>query len=235
MGVDQAKAKFVYKVSDELEIGSLQELIDAAAEAVPVPSPTGVARKAQIAAALATTNLDELIALQEKLEGVIDRILANTIDTDDEGPLTDDELYGLMLEALEQADVKRLLEIRYQMMRTRVFAHITAVHAANGVDDPEHTPGEAVVPLLGKRFVRQGGKPKATLDHQKLIDALGPERAEQVLRTVEIPARTETHLNEDALLDLVREDPSVLELIRTCVVSDGYGVVSFHIRDLEKK
>lgn len=233
MGVDQAK--FVYSVSEEMEIGSLQELIDAAAAAEPLPAQSGVARKAQIAAALATTNLDELIALQEKLEGVIDRILANAIDTDDEGTLTDDELYGLMLEALEQADVKRLLEIRYQMIRTRVFSHITAVHKDNGVDDPEHTPGEARVPLLGKRFVRQGGKPKATLDHARLLDCLGPERAAKVLREVEIPARTETHLNEDALLELVREDPTVLELIRTCVISNGYGVVSFHIRDLEKK
>jgi hypothetical protein len=136
---------------------------------------------------------------------------------------------------LEQADVKRLLEIRYQMLRTRVFNHITAVNTAKGLPDPEHVPGEAPVPLLGRRFTREGGKAKATLDHAKLMECLGPERAAKVLRTVEIPAHTETHLNEDALLDLVREDSTVLELIRDCVISGGYGVARFRIRPLLEK
>ncbi len=232
MGVDQAK----FEASDELEIGSLQDLIDAAAEAQYL-SQTGVARKAQIARALDPDNLDldELIALQEKLEGVVDRILANRIDPLEEGELSPDELYRFMVEALEQQDVKRLLEIRYKMLRTRVFAHITAVHEANGVDDPEHTPGEARVPQLRKRFCREGGKAKATLDHQRLAEALGPERAAKVIRTEVIPEHTESYLDEDALLDLVREDYTVMEMIRDCVISAGYGVARFCIRDLEKK
>ena len=55
---------------------SLQSLIDAAAEAGPKP-PTGAERKAALADAIAQSNIDKLMALQEKMSGIMGRILAN--------------------------------------------------------------------------------------------------------------------------------------------------------------
>lgn len=223
-----------FTLLEDIEIAStLQGLIDAAAEALP-SIPTGTARKAEIAAALDNGDLDELIALQEKLEGIIDRILDNKIDLTDTEPLTATELYNLMVERLDQADVQRLLEIRYQMIRARVFAHITAVHRLNDVPDPEHAPGEAPVPELKKRFTREGGRGKATLDFTRLAEMLGPERSERVFRTEVIPEHTETRLDEDALLALVAEEPALLMTIKDCVVPGGYRTARFHIRPMSR-
>ena len=215
----------------ELEAAeTLQDLIDAAASAVPV-SQTGTTRKLKIAEAIRTNDLDELIALQEKLELIIDRILGNQIDTEDTTLLSPEQLFDLMVEALDQKDVMRLLEIRYQMLRTRIFSHITEENRFKGVADPEHTPGEAPVPGLRKRFCREGGRAKAKLDHDRLAEKLGPERAEQIFRTEVIPEQTQTFLDENALFALVRKDPTVLEVVRECVVPGGYGTTRFQIRD----
>lgn len=223
--MDQAQ----FEVLEEIEAADLQSLIDQVA--VP-PTKTGVARTAEIAAALQTSDLDELIALQEKLEGIIDRILANTIDPDDTGLLTDDELHDLMVERLDQSDIEKLIKLRYSLIRTRVFAHITEDNRLHGVSDPEHAPGEARVVALGKRFTREGGRAKALLDHERLRKALGEALWAQVSRAEVIPARTEYHLDEAALLKLVRNDPKMLLVIKDCVIPGGYGAVRFHIRPI---
>ena len=140
-----------------------------------------------------------------------------------------------MVELLDQKDVKRLLEVRYAMIRAAIFAHITEANRAKGLADPERAPGEAAVPTLGKKFTREGGRLKATLDHDKLRKALGARRWKKVTNEVTVPAveeHTELVLDEDKILELVRKDPTVLELFRDCVTADRYTPQSFHVREL---
>jgi hypothetical protein len=222
----------------DLDTGAtLQSLIDAAAEDDAPISQTGVARSAEIQAAIDTTNIDELLALQDKLSGIIDTIIANKIDLDHLGLLTPAELYSFGAELVDQKDLKRLIDVRYPMLRAAFYAHIDADHRIKKVKDPTHTPGEVAVPKLGKRFVRQGGKAKKVLDFEKLAKVLGKKRWAQVYKTKTVPAQiiaahTEEYLDETALAKLVQENPKVLKMIEKCVVTAGYGQVSFHVKDI---
>ena len=112
--------------------------------------------------------------------GIVGQIVANTIDPDNLGPRNDGQLESLMVELLDQKDVKRLLEVRYAMIRAAIFAHITEANRPRSIADPERAPGEAAVPALGKKFTREGGRLKATLDPDKLRTALGARRWEKV-------------------------------------------------------
>lgn len=228
MTADQAK----FTVLDEIEAAdTLQGLLDQVAVEVP-ERQTGTERKAEIARAIERGDSDELIGLQEKLEGIIERILANKAITEHTGLCTPAELADLMIERLDQADVAKLVEIRYQMIRTRVFDHITEDNRAKGIDDPGHTPGQADVPALKKRFTREGGRIKNVLDQSHLRELLGEKRWAQVCRAETIPEHVEYHLSEDALLELVRKDPKVLDLFKKCIIPGGEGIPRFHIRPL---
>ena len=213
-----------FTAREELDAAAaLQSLLDQFAEAAPVEVASAKARSAAIAAAIATKDIDELLALQEKMTGIIDQIVVNTIDLDNLGTCTEDELINLMLELLDQKDVERLLKVRYQMIRAAIFAHITEVNKAKKLPDPELAPGEAAVPALGKKFTREGGRIKATLDHQALRKALGARRWRKICKVVTVPAveeHTELVPDEDLILELVRKDASVLEIIRDCVRAD---------------
>jgi hypothetical protein len=224
----------------DLDAGStLQALIDEAAEAVPLPSATGVAQKAALEMAIGNADADKLMELNEVMLGLIEQILANKIDLEHLGLLTPAELYDLMVERLDEQKLEYLLEVRYKMLRAAVFAHITAQHklGVTKVRDPEHTPGEAEVPKLGKKFVRQGGKAKYTLDFEKLAKKLGKKRWAQVYKTKVVPEFTipeheEHFVDEKALARLVAEEPKVLDKIMQCRVLAGYGTASFHIKDI---
>jgi hypothetical protein len=223
----------------DLDSGAtLQSLIDAVAEEDPVPQ-TGVERSAAIELAITDNDIDELMALQGKMVRIIDTIVANHIDPDHFGLLTPAELHAFMVELLDQKDLKRLIEVRYPMLRAAIFAHITAVHRLNKVKDPEHTPGEAEVPGLAKKFVRQGGGAINTLDFEKLEQKLGKKRWAKVWKTktvpaVTIPAHTEEYLDERALVALVNEEPELLDkVIKKCTKVSGYGQVSFHVKPIK--
>lgn len=214
---------------------SLQSLIDAAAEARPKP-PTGAARKAALTEAIRQSNIDKLMALNEKMSGIMGRILANKDITETLGLLTESELLALMEELEDEQRVKELLEIRYQSIRSAVFAHITETHRAKGVPDPERTPGEAPVPALGKRFTREGGKPKAKLDQDRLAAKLGKKRWDEVCKKVVVPAvaeHVEYVLDEDRIVALAQRDPDVLEIVRDCVIPGMARTASFHVRELK--
>lgn len=226
MTADQAQS-----MEEAEAASSLQSLIDQAAEIVE-PRQSGTERKAEIAAAFVTSDLHQFVEMQAILERLLDRMLANIIGPEDDGLLTPAELYDHMLEHLDRKETERLLEVRHKMVRTRLFAHITEENRRKGVADPEHTPGEAAVPKLRKRFVREGGKAKATLDHVKFAEKLSDEQVEAVFRTVDIPAQTRTVLDEDALMKLVGENPGVLDVIRDCIVPGGYSVARLCVREL---
>jgi hypothetical protein len=224
-----------FKVIEELDAAAtLQALMDQAVETATAPS--GKARSAQIAAAITDKDVSELLALQEKMVGIVGQIVANTIDPDHLGQRDDGQLESLMVELLDQKDVERLLKVRYAMIRAAIFAHINEANKAKGLVDPELAPGEAEVPTMGKKFTREGGRIKATLDHDKLRKALGVRRWKKICNEVTVPAvaeHTELVPDEDKILELVRKDPKVLELFRDCVSATTRTPQSFHVRKLD--
>lgn len=223
-------------INADLEaISDLQSLIDVADEATPVETKTGVARKAEIADALDKGDLQELLDLQGMLSKLLDRILANQIP--DPGLLTEDQLVNFALEHMDRKDLERLLEVRHKTVRAAIFAHITETNRLKGLADPEHQPGEAEIPALGYKFAREGGKMKATINKSMLEAKLGPELWGQVCKAVIVPAvpeHIEHHLDEDALLALVKKDPSKLDIFRDCVTPGGYGTPRLVLKEIKK-
>jgi hypothetical protein len=221
----------------DLDAGStLQALIDEAAERAPLPS-TGVAQKAAIEAAISDSDATKLLELNDVATSLVEQILANKIDLEHLGLLTPAALYDLMVERLGEQKLEHLLEVRYRMLKAAIFAHITADNRLKKVKDPEHTPGEAEVAKLGKKFVRQGGKARYTLDFEKLERKLGKKRWAKVYKTkyvpeVITPAHDEHFVDERALAKLVLEEPKVLDMIMKCRILAGYGQVSFHTKDI---
>jgi hypothetical protein len=225
-------------INDALEAAAdLQSLIDVAAEETPAESKTGVARAREIAEALTTGDLDALMTIHSTLSSLVDQIVSNVIDPEHLGHLDDDKLYDLALEHLDRKDAERLLEVRHKLVRAAIFAHITALNEAKGVHDPAHAPGEAAIPALGKSFYREGGKLKATLNKTELETKLGSDRWGQVCKAVLVPAvpeHVEYHLDEDALLAMVKTDPAVMEIIRDCVVPGGYSPQRMVLKETKK-
>lgn len=216
------------------EAADLQSLVEA--EGQTLSSKTGVARSAELHAAILSNDIDELMELQEQLAGLMDQIIANQIDPEHLGMLSDGELLSLMEEHLSRKDMERLLEVRHKIVRAAIFAHVDILNKAKGVPDPEHAPGEALVPKLGKKFVRQGGRMKAKLDPNALRAALGQERWEQVCKAELVPAvpeHIEYSLDDDKLLSLVKADPSVLEIFKACIEPGGYGTSSLYVREIK--
>lgn len=224
-------------INDALEnISDLQSLIDVAEEETPTEVKTGVQRTAEIAQALSVKDIKELASLQSTLESLLDQILANHIDPDSP-VLTDEQLFSYAREHMDRKELERLLKVRHEVMRAAIFAHITEVNRAKGLPDPEHQPGEAPIPGLGKTFAREGGKMKATINKTALEAKLGKERWEQVCKAVIVPAvpeHIEYHLDDDALLALVKKDPSVMEAIRESVIPGGYGVARLVLKETKK-
>ena len=224
---------FLVDMSAEL---ALQNLLEEAVEQQTYVPPTGVQRKAATAAALKQVDLDRLLDLQSKMERVIDTMLANKIDLEHLGLLTPGELYDFMVEFLDQRDVKELLEVRYKMLREAIFAHITEENRLKGLPNPENTPGEVAVPKMGKKFSRIGGKPKAQLDEQKLAEVLTEDQWARITRTFVIPAvaeHIETVLDEEKIVAAVQADPSMLEVLRSCVVSEPAPTPRFMVKELK--
>jgi hypothetical protein len=217
----------------ELEgVASLQALLNQAASEKATDRSTGVKRKAAHRRAIEDTDISHLLDLQDKAKLAIYQMTNNKIDLDEPHLLADPELMALMVEYLDQRDIKELLEVRYAMIREAIFAHIDKLNEADEVKDPEHAPREVPVPELNKKWTREGGRIKAGLDKDKLAELLGPERWKQVCKAIIIPEHVEYQLDEDALVNMVSEHPETMELIRDCVIAGGYTPMSLHVREL---
>lgn len=221
------------KMLEELdEAATLQSILDYAVESAP-REPSAKDRSSEIEKAITDQDAKKLAEIQDRLTTVVSHILNNHIDLDNLQPCTPEQLHHLMAELLDQKDIKRLVEVRYKMLRAQVFHHITETNRAKGIADPEWAPGEAFVPEVGKKFTREGGRIKGQLDQKALMEALGPERWRRVttLKSIPaVPAHTVEELDEDKVLQLIKDDPSVLEVIGGCVVPGGRTTQSFHVR-----
>jgi hypothetical protein len=227
-------------INEELEAAaSLQAVLDATVETVYSEKvPTLKERQAALLSAIKTTDVDQLLDLQDVMAKHVDKVIDNAIDLENLGELDDDQLVSLMEEILDQKSIKALVDLRYSMIRAAVFAVITERNVASKIAHPEHAPGEIAVPSLGKKFVRQGGKLKADLDKKKLAELLGEEMWSKVNKAVivpevVIPEHVENQFDEDALMKLVNETPVVMEAIRQCVIPAGFTTSSFHVKALQ--
>lgn len=216
---------------------NLQSLIDAAAESTPAQSKSGVKRTAEIEAALSNSDLDELMDLQFKMNKVVERILSVKIDPDDLGLLESEVLSKLAVEQLELKDIERLLEVRYQLRRLAIFAHITEANKTLDVKDPENAPGKALLSDLGKKWVRSGGTLRSRLDREGLRKALGEKKWAKVVDKIEVPAvkaHVEEVFNEDKLYALIQDEPKLMMVLAEYVVPGGRTPQVLNLRDMTK-
>jgi hypothetical protein len=192
---------------------------------------TVAARKAAQRQAIEQFDLDRLIALQDKMARIVDTLTKNEIRWD-EGTmvLTDEQAASLMAEFLDEREVAEALDVRREMIKERVFAHIDEAdgYGQNGTVD---------VPELGKKFCREGCAPGTPdVDKQRLQALLGErwlETCEEIIvPAVTIPERIEYVMSIEKVLDLAQRDPEVLEHLRTCLVPGKPKSPRFVLREL---
>lgn len=225
-------------INEAAEAANLQDLVDIAAEDSPSPKPqSGVQRSKELEAAILKGDLDELMNLQIKLNKVVEKILTIKIDPDDLGLLDQETLTGLAVEQLDLKDIERLLEVRYQLRREAVFAHITEVNKAAGVPDAAWAPGKVMLPDIKRKWERTGGRSRNAVDQAGLKAALGDKTWAKVVDTIEIPAQEaseEQVLNEDKLYALLQEQPKLMKVLAEHVVAGGRTPQTLNLKAMTK-
>jgi hypothetical protein len=182
-------------------------------------------------------DIDKLLTMQDKMSRAIDRMTANQIDLEEPGVLGPEKAEELMIEILEQTDIKELLEVRRELIRAAVFAHITEEARREGRSDPEFAPGSVAAPGLGKKFVREGGNRAApTLDETMFREALGAAWEEvydvQVIPEQVIPEHVEYTLDPEKIMRMAEKDPQVLEALRSSLIPGSRRTPTFRIRNI---
>jgi len=199
---------------------------------------TSAQRKDRHREMLEQFDLDKLIAMQDKMTKAIDRMTANSFADDDaEATLTPTKAEALMIEMLDQIDIKELVEVRREQIRTAVFAHLTEEAERRGEADPEFVPGAIPVPSLGKKFVREGGNRAAPkIDETMFRAALGDDWEAaynvEVIPEQVIPAHTEHTLDPQKVMALAEKDPKVLEALRKSLIPGARRTPSFTVRNM---
>lgn len=205
--------------------------------AKPARQSTKSKRKAAHRDTIEDVDLAKLAAMRTKMAALPAMVAKNVIDMDDPGELSMERAEALMAEALAATDAVEFLEVRGEMIKAAVFAHIDAELRAKGVADPENTNGTLPVPALGKKFCREGaGRTAAALDEQKLQEALG-EHWQSVCRTVTVARRViskhvELVFDPHLLLELVDRDPDVLDAIEDCLIPAEDKSARLTVQDL---
>jgi hypothetical protein len=190
--------------------------------------------------AIEELDADRLLELQQKLSAIVDTITKNELSLTSDGLLTEAEKHSLMLEFLEERDIKELIEARKDMLRELVFSHLTAEFEAQGVENPEHQNGEILVPELGHRFVRERcGRNDAVLNEEKLEALLGDQWESvcdiETIPAQYIPAHTKYVLREEKVLELAQKDESVLGKLLDCLEVGGWKNPTFTVRPLRER
>lgn len=186
---------------------------------------------------LATMDEEKLLVMQEKMSEYVD--LVSKIDLDINTPpksLDDNQRVHLMKVYLMYKEMSEFLEVCKQWFKDITFSVIEAEKEAAGVEDFEHAGGEILVPELGKRFCKEGGKRKnPTLDEDKLKELLGDKwedacEVEEVPEVV-IPAHREVTFSIEKLMELAESDLTILETVREALIPGDWGSNSFTVRN----
>lgn len=203
----------------------------------PAKKLTAAQRKDSHRNMLELFDIDKLLAMQDKMSQAIDRMTANQIDQENPGVLSPEKAEELMIELLDQTDIKELLEVRRDLIRAAVFAHITEEARREGKTDPEFATGSVPVPGLGKKFVREGGGRAApVLDETLFRESMGAAWETvydvQVIPEQIIPERIEYTLDPEKVMKLAEKDPKVLEALRKSLIPGDRRTPSFRVRNL---
>jgi len=193
---------------------------------------TVATRKAALKKAVAELDMERLGVLGRRMASYIDKVC--TPDIVEPRMLTELEAFSLMEEYIDQREIAEFLTTRRETMKELVFGAIDAENTAKGFD-PEITNGEIPVPGLGKVFRKEGaGRSEPDFDEKKLRKLLG-DRADRVYREEIIPEQRTEVLDEEALLRLAQEDPSVMEVIRESLIPGKPKNPRFVVRDLSEE
>lgn len=220
-------------------VGEIEAVLGSLLPAPPAPASsrsTVATRKAAQRKAIEEFDLDRLIALQDKMKKIIDVLTANELDSGT-AVLSAEKAQALMAEFLDVREIAELLDVRKEMIREAVFAHLDALAEARGEPDPANTNGALEVPELGKKFCREGtGYGTPVVDEQRLQALLGDRWLdacdEEVVPEVYIPERIEYRLSVEKVLDMARRDPAVLEALRSCLVPGKRKTPRMTVRDM---
>lgn len=210
------------------EVGVLERLIAQTPEVAPSKS-TAAKRKAELQKAIASFDLDRLIALQEKMTTIIDTLTKNEIRLEG-GALDESQAYSLMAEHLDEREISELLDVRRDMIREAVFEHF------DNTSGPD-TNGTLEVPGLEKKFCREGaGHGTPAVDEQRLQSLLGVRWVEvcdeEIIPEQIIPSRISYTLSLEKVLDMARGDAAVLEMLRSCLIPGKLRSPRFVVRNL---
>lgn len=193
---------------------------------------TVATRKQKLREAMASSDPEVLVPLQEKMQDYVDAVAK--VEMGEPRHLTEDEARDLMREYIDRREIDEFLTTRREAMKDIVFTAIDFDLQEKGMD-PETTGGEIAVPELGKVFRKEGaGRGEPSLDEKKLRKLLGP-RIEKVYRSELIPAQTVEVLDEQALMELAQDDPTVMEAIRESLVPGKPKSARFVVRDIKEE
>lgn len=149
--------------------------------------------------------------------------------------LTADEVDEVMAERMLLDEVKKMIEVRTESIRTTIFNHLDVeaeqggtTEAAWGVDDKGHyvLPGEVVTPL-GKKFTREVRTTSPTLNASALKDLV--EQGE-LDNTTYLSLTTQTRVvDENKVMLALKKDPALVEVISKAL-DRGKKSSSFNVR-----
>lgn len=173
---------------------------------------TRAQRKAQLLDDITQFNIERLVALRETLTS-LPSLVTESLGEDAE--LTDEYAAVLMRQAIAfLRDVKDLQEAIAERIKVIAFDHFNASLAAKGHSDPEHMRAELIVEELGFALRREGaGYGDAKINEELLKELLGKDWKRVYTKTV-IPRKEVFNLDIDALEELTKQRPELLEKIR---------------------
>lgn len=194
-------------------------------------STTIEARKNEWKSVVESFDIDRLLAIQDEMDSFVDKMKVLDKRDSTEIDLTTEEAKSLMVEYLSSKNISEFLEARQSMVREVVFQVIEERLREEGVEDPKNTNGEIVVPELGKAFKKEGaGLKDPSLDVAKLKEILG-DRMKEITTVKIIPERRVEEIDEDLLVELAANDPSVMEAIKQAAVPGKPKSARFTVRD----
>lgn len=189
------------------------------------------ARKNEWKSVVDSFDIDRLLAIQDEMDSFVDKMKVLDKRDSTEIDLTTEEAKNLMVEYLSSKNISEFLEARQSMVKEIVFQVIEERLREEGAEDPKNTNGEIVVPELGKAFKKEGaGLKDPSLDVAKLKEILG-DRMKEITTVKIIPEKRVEEIDEDLLVELAANDPSVMEAIKQAAVPGKPKSARFTVRD----
>lgn len=209
---------------------AIQRLFDKANKAVAkAQGKTVASRKATILTDMQQGRLERLKYFKDLMSSFID--LA-TLDLGDLELMTESQAHTLMTQFLAQRDIGEFMDVCRDRIKEVVFDHLNAEFALAGEEDPSSVNGSIEVPSLGKRFAREGaGYNDPSVNEVLLAEVLGDKIDEVYIEEV-IPEQRVRKLSLDKLMDLIDQDPKVMEKVREALIPGTPKTARLVVRDL---